>query len=164
MDKLDKIRSWARNLEEPILCFVEGTQPEVIKLAKAILEEQIAEVVLLGDELEIFDQCKKSLEFGADFVATRGCGLGNSFAGTPYGTSCSGLRLVPLALMNCLRKSDKGIPDLKASSPKPNKAKSNKAGSSGQICLASAPNHSTAFQFGLALAGRSPNAIAVVVE
>ncbi|MFM7379979.1 MAG: hypothetical protein ACKO2X_02590, partial [Bacteroidota bacterium] len=59
MDKLDKIRSWARNLEDPILCFVEGAQPEVIKLAKAILEEQIAEVVLLGDELEVFDQCKK---------------------------------------------------------------------------------------------------------
>ncbi|MFM8513859.1 MAG: phosphate acyltransferase [Bacteroidota bacterium] len=59
MDKLDKIRSWAKNLEDPILCFVEGAQPEVIKLAKAILEEQIAEVVLLGDELEVFDQCKK---------------------------------------------------------------------------------------------------------
>lgn len=59
MDKLDKIRSWARNLEEPILCFVEGTHPEVIKLAKAVLEDQIAEVVLLGDELEVFDQCRK---------------------------------------------------------------------------------------------------------
>jgi phosphotransacetylase len=59
MDKFDKIRSWARNLEEPILCFVEGSDPEVIKLAKAVLENQIAEVVLLGDELEVFDQCRK---------------------------------------------------------------------------------------------------------
>lgn len=59
MDKLNKIRSWAGNLEQAILCFVEGTDSEVIKLAKAVLEDQIAEVVLMGDELEVFDQCRK---------------------------------------------------------------------------------------------------------
>ena len=58
MDKLDKIRAWAKDLDEPILCFVNGTDAEVIKLAKAVLEENLAEVVLLGDELEVYDQCR----------------------------------------------------------------------------------------------------------
>jgi phosphotransacetylase len=58
MDKLDKIRAWAKDLDEPILCFVNGTDAEVVKLTKAILEENLAEVVLLGDELEVYDQCR----------------------------------------------------------------------------------------------------------
>jgi len=58
MDKLDKIRAWAKDLDEPILCFVNGSDAEVIKLAKALLEEKIAEIILLGDELEVYDQCK----------------------------------------------------------------------------------------------------------
>lgn len=58
MDKLDKIRAWAKDLDEPILCFVNGSDAEVIKLAKAVLEEKIAEIILLGDELEVYDQCK----------------------------------------------------------------------------------------------------------
>jgi len=58
MDKLDKIRAWAKDLDEPILCFVNGSDAEVIKLAKAVLEEKIAEILLLGDELEVYDQCK----------------------------------------------------------------------------------------------------------
>jgi phosphotransacetylase len=45
-------------LDEPILCFVNGSDAEVIKLAKAVLEEKIAEIILLGDELEVYDQCK----------------------------------------------------------------------------------------------------------
>ena len=57
MDKLDKIRAWAKDLDEPILCFVNGSDAEVIKLAKAVLEEKIAEIILLGDELEVYDQC-----------------------------------------------------------------------------------------------------------
>jgi len=58
MDKLDKIRAWAKDLDEPILCFVNGSDAEVIKLAKAVLEEKMAEILLLGDELEVYDQCK----------------------------------------------------------------------------------------------------------
>ena len=58
MVKLDKIRAWAKDLDEPILCFVHGTDAEVIKLAKAVLEEKLAEIILLGDELEVYDQCR----------------------------------------------------------------------------------------------------------
>jgi phosphotransacetylase len=59
MDKLDKIRTWARDFDDPILCFVRGTDPEVIKLVKLVVEEPGVQVILMGDELEVYDQCRK---------------------------------------------------------------------------------------------------------
>ncbi|MFN3529744.1 MAG: phosphate acyltransferase [Bacteroidia bacterium] len=58
MNKLEAIRSWAEDKESPIICFVNGLDPEVIKIAKAIISEQIADVLLFGDELEVYDLCR----------------------------------------------------------------------------------------------------------
>lgn len=58
MSKLEKIRQWAADKDSPIICFLEGTDPEVIKIAKALILEHIAEVMIFGDELEVFDACR----------------------------------------------------------------------------------------------------------
>lgn len=58
MSKLEKIRQWAADKDSPIICFLEGTEPEVIKIAKALILERIAEVMIFGDELEVFDACR----------------------------------------------------------------------------------------------------------
>lgn len=58
MNKLEAIRRWAQNQEEPIICFVNGLDPEVIKLSKILLQEHIADVLLLGDELEVYELCR----------------------------------------------------------------------------------------------------------
>jgi len=58
MSKLEAIRTWCADHDSPIICFVQGADHEVIKLAKILLQEQLAEVILLGDELEIYDQCR----------------------------------------------------------------------------------------------------------
>lgn len=59
MSKLEAIRAWCTDWDStPIICFVQGTDPEVIKLAKILIQEELAEVILLGDELEVFDQCR----------------------------------------------------------------------------------------------------------
>ncbi|MBM3919012.1 MAG: hypothetical protein FJ344_05885 [Sphingomonadales bacterium] len=58
MSKLEAIRMWCADRETPpIICFVQGTDPEVIKLTKILLQEELAEVILMGDELEVYDQC-----------------------------------------------------------------------------------------------------------
>jgi phosphotransacetylase len=59
MSKLEAIRKWCADQgSTPLICFVQGTDPEVIKLAKILIQEELAEVILLGDELEVYDQCR----------------------------------------------------------------------------------------------------------
>lgn len=58
MNKLEAIRQWATDKEEPIVCFVNGQDPEVIKLSKVLLNEHICDVMLLGDELEVYELCR----------------------------------------------------------------------------------------------------------
>jgi phosphotransacetylase len=58
MNKLEAIRQWAATKDSPIICFVNGLDPEVIKLAKVIIQEQLADVLVLGDELEVYDLCR----------------------------------------------------------------------------------------------------------
>jgi len=58
MNKLEKIRQWAVDKDSPIICFLNGTDPEVIKTAKALILDHVAEVMVFGDELEVFDVCK----------------------------------------------------------------------------------------------------------
>jgi phosphotransacetylase len=58
MSKLEKIRQWAVDKDSPIICFLNGTNPEVIKTAKALILDRIAEVIVFGDELEVFDVCR----------------------------------------------------------------------------------------------------------
>lgn len=58
MNKLEAIRQWAADKEEPIVCFVNGHDPEVIKLSKVLLNEHISDVLLLGDELEVYELCR----------------------------------------------------------------------------------------------------------
>ena len=59
MSKLEAIRTWCADRDStPIICFVQGTDPEVVKLAKILIQEELAEVMLLGDELDVYDQCR----------------------------------------------------------------------------------------------------------
>ena len=59
MSKLEAIQAWCADRETPpIICFVQGTDPEVVKLTKILIQEELAEVILLGDELEVYDQCR----------------------------------------------------------------------------------------------------------
>lgn len=59
MIKLEAIQAWCAERETPpIICFTQGTDPEVIKLTKILIQEEFAEVILLGDELEVYDQCR----------------------------------------------------------------------------------------------------------
>lgn len=58
MNKLEAIRDWAEDKESPIICFVNGTDPEVIKIAKVLIQQQIADVLLFGEELEVYDLCR----------------------------------------------------------------------------------------------------------
>ncbi len=58
MSKLEKIRQWAADKDSPIICFLNGTDPEVIKIAKALILDRVAEIMVLGDELEVFDVCR----------------------------------------------------------------------------------------------------------
>jgi phosphotransacetylase len=59
MNKLEAIQQWAADKESPIICFVNGTDPEVVKIAKVLIQEEVAEIMLLGDGLEVYDTCLK---------------------------------------------------------------------------------------------------------
>lgn len=58
MNKLEAIRRWAEDKDSPIVCFANGLDPEVIKLSKVLLNEHITDVLLLGDELEVYELCR----------------------------------------------------------------------------------------------------------
>lgn len=58
MNKLEKIRQWAADKDSPIICFLNGTDAEVIKIAKALILDHVAEILVFGDELEVFDACR----------------------------------------------------------------------------------------------------------
>jgi phosphotransacetylase len=58
MNKFEAIRRWAEDKDSPIILFVNGRDPEVIKIAKALIAEEVADIMLLGDELEVYEACR----------------------------------------------------------------------------------------------------------
>jgi phosphotransacetylase len=59
MNKFEAIRDWAEDKDSPIILFVNGLDPEVVKIAKALIQEDVADIMLFGDELEVFEACRK---------------------------------------------------------------------------------------------------------